>query len=192
MTLLRIIASSLLLTVLCACGNSDGPADKQAGANAMMQPASSATAPSKRPFKIALVMKTLINPYFVDIEKGARRAQRDFGVDLQVKTGSQETAIGQQIQIVEELIDLKVDAIVISPIDSKRPIPILKKAQSAGITIITIDNALDPETLAQNNMQPVPLVSVDNEQASYKVARQISQSINKPTKAAVMGVMPFS
>lgn len=180
MTLFRMMLSGFLVAMLCACGNADGPAEQKS-----TTPVASAV--PARQFKIALVMKTLINPYFAGIEKGARRAQQEFGVDLQVKAGSQETAMEQQIQIVEELIDLKVDAIVISPGDSKRPIPILKKAQNAGIVIITIDNALDPETMAQNKMQPVPLVSVDNELASYKVARQISQSISKPTKAAVMG-----
>ncbi len=104
-----------------------------------------AQAPAKR--RVALVMKTLTNPFFIEMEKGARRAQKELGAELLVKTASQETSIEQQVQIVEELIRAKVDAIVIAPGDSLRLVPVLKTAQEAGIKIVNIDNRLDAEAL---------------------------------------------
>jgi len=38
--------------------------------------------------KIALVMKTLTNPFFIEMEKGARKAESELGIDLIVKTGA--------------------------------------------------------------------------------------------------------
>ena len=35
-------------------------------------------------------MKTLTNPFFVDMEKGARKAESELNVKLIVKTGAQE------------------------------------------------------------------------------------------------------
>jgi ribose transport system substrate-binding protein len=78
-------------------------------------------------------MKTLTNPFFIEMEKGARKAEQENAVELLVKTATQETSIEQQIQIVDEMITAKVDAIVIAPGDSLRLVPILKKAQDAGI-----------------------------------------------------------
>ena len=78
-------------------------------------------------------MKTLTNPFFIEMEKGARRAEQTLGVDLLVKTAAQETSIEQQIQIVDDLIAEKVNAIVIAPGDSQRLIPVLKKAADGGI-----------------------------------------------------------
>ena len=112
MTRIRLFLASLLLLSLCCCGKSERPQEKAVHDSIP----GTASAPQQK-LKIALVLKTLTNPYFAGIEKGARRAEQEFGVDLQVKTGSQETAIEQQIQIVEELIELKVDAIVITPGD---------------------------------------------------------------------------
>jgi len=92
-------------------------------------------------------MKTLTNPFFVEMEKGARRAEKDLNIALKVKTAAQETSIEQQIQLVEDLVAAKVDAIVIAPGDSQRLVPTLKKAADAGINIVNIDNRLDPQTV---------------------------------------------
>jgi ribose transport system substrate-binding protein len=136
--------------------------------------------------KIALVMKTLTNPFFVEMERGARKAEKELGVELLVKTGSQETAIEQQIQIVEDLIRQKVDAIVIAPGDSMRMVPVLKAAQDAGIKIINIDNRLDQEAMKKQGLSGVPFISVDNEKAAYESARYIAQQVKKPAQAAII------
>jgi ribose transport system substrate-binding protein len=136
--------------------------------------------------KIALVMKTLTNPFFIEMEKGARRAEKELGVELLVKTASQETSIEQQIQIVEELTRMKVDAIVIAPGDSVRLVQALKAAQEAGIQIVNIDNRLDPEAMKKHGLGQVPFVSVDNEKAAYESARFIAAQAKGPTKAAIL------
>ncbi|RMF02814.1 MAG: sugar ABC transporter substrate-binding protein [Chloroflexi bacterium] len=136
--------------------------------------------------KIALVMKTLTNPFFVEMEKGARQAEQDFGIDLIVKTAAQETSIEQQIQIVEELIRQNVDAIVIAPGDSLELIPVLKKAQDAGIVVVNIDNQLNPEYSKKLGLNNVPFISVDNEAGAYLSAKTVSQSITQPTKAILL------
>jgi ribose transport system substrate-binding protein len=135
---------------------------------------------------IALVMKTLTNPFFIEMEKGARRAEKEFGIHLVVKTGAQEISVDQQIAIVNELIMTKINAIVIAPGDSKKLIPILKKAQDAGIIIVNIDNKLDVEMSNEIGLKDVPFISVDNEQASYLSALTISKMINTPTDVVII------
>lgn len=131
-------------------------------------------------------MKTLTNPFFVEMEKGARRAEKEFGIDLQVKTAAQETSIEQQIQIVDDMIAAKLDAIVIAPGDSQRLVPVLKKAVDSGMKVVNIDNRLDPETIKQAGMAPPPFVSVDNEKAAFAAAKYLVDNITKPTEAAII------
>lgn len=135
---------------------------------------------------IALVMKTLTNPFFIEMEQGARKAEKEFGINLIVKTGAQETSIDQQIAIVEELISQKVDAIVIAPGSSTELIPVLKKAQDAGIEIVNIDNQLNPELSLKLGLKDVPFISVDNIQGGYLSAKFIADLLDKPTKVAVI------
>ncbi|MCW8891140.1 MAG: sugar ABC transporter substrate-binding protein [Sedimenticola sp.] len=140
----------------------------------------------KQPKTIALVMKTLTNPFFVEMERGARRAEKELGIHLLVKTAAQETSIQQQIGIVEELIRNKVDAIVIAPGDSVELIPVLKQAQDAGIIVINIDNRLDPEFSKTVRLQNVPFISVNNEQAAYLSAKTLTSQLSQPTSVAIL------
>ncbi|OQX34259.1 MAG: sugar ABC transporter substrate-binding protein, partial [Candidatus Sedimenticola endophacoides] len=145
------------------------------------------TAPEPTPGRrVALVMKTLTNPFFVEMEKGARQAEREFGISLIVKTAAQETSIQQQIAIVEELVRERVDAIVIAPGDSVELIPVLKRAQEEGIVVINIDNRLDPDFSRKNELLGVPFISVDNEQSAYRSARYIADQVSEPATALLM------
>ncbi|MBD2257068.1 sugar ABC transporter substrate-binding protein [Pseudanabaena sp. FACHB-2040] len=135
---------------------------------------------------VALVMKTLTNPFFIEMEKGARRAEQELGIALMVKTAAQETSIEQQINIIEQLIRNQVDAIVIAPGDSTELIPVLEEAQDVGITIINIDNRLDPSRSAELGLSDVPFISVDNSQGAYLSAKYISDQIKAPTQVAIL------
>ncbi|MEZ4636855.1 MAG: substrate-binding domain-containing protein [Caldilineaceae bacterium] len=136
--------------------------------------------------QIALVMKTLTNPFFVEMEKGARSAQSEFDIDLIVKTGAKETSIEQQIAIVRQLVDDGVDAIVIAPASSTELVPVLVEAQSAGIPIVNIDNRLDPELSAKMGLVDVPFVSVDNEQGAYLSAGALLSHFDGPAQVAIL------
>lgn len=138
------------------------------------------------PIKIALVMKTLTNPFFNEVEKGARKAEKEFGIQLEVKTGAKETSIDQQIAIVEELIVNKVDAIVIAPGSLSDLIPCLKKAQDAGIIVVNIDERLDSLKSEQAGLKKVPLITVDNVQGAYLSAKFIADQIRKPAHAVIL------
>jgi ribose transport system substrate-binding protein len=146
--------------------------------------------PQSPKYRIALVMKTLTNPFFVEMEKGARRAEKELGIDLIVKTGAQETSVEQQITIIEGLIKDGVDAILIAPADSVQLIPVLKKARDARIVIINIDNQLDPQALSKIGLVDVPFISVDNEKGAYLSAKFISAQVTMPTQAVILEGIP--
>lgn len=178
----RMIATGFLVVFLAACGESEKSVTSVADPSSQNQPSSS----QGSGVSIALIMKTLTNPFFIEMEKGARKAQLESGIDLQVLTASQETSIEQQIQLVEDQIVAKVDAIVIAPGDSHRLVPVLKKAQDAGIKIVNIDNRLNPAAVTENGLKPVPFISVDNEKAAYLSAKYLADTAKKPSEAAII------
>jgi ribose transport system substrate-binding protein len=169
---LTLIVLILAILVVSGCG-SDEKKEK------------STPVPTPAPYTIALVMKTLTNPFFVEMEKGARQAEQEMGIQLIVRTAAQETSIEQQIQIVDELIAEKVNAIVIAPGDSLELIPVLKKAQEAGIVVVNIDNRLDPQFSQEKGLVNVPFISVNNEQGAYLSAKVVSDMVKEPTEALI-------
>lgn len=180
----RLATAGVLCVILAACGDSGDHA--VSGVTAPAPSPAPVQEQNAAPYRVALVMKTLTNPFFVEMEKGARRAEKEFGIELIVKTASQETSIEQQIQIVEEAIRARVDAIVIAPGDSVRLVPVLKKAQEARIKVVNIDNELSAQALETEHAQPIPFISVDNERAAYEATRAVVEGITKPTSAAII------
>lgn len=174
--LLWLVPSILSLLLLGACSESEPAVGKQ------NQP--SVAVEEKQ--VIALVMKTLTNPFFIEMERGARDAERELGVRLVVKTVAQETSIQQQIGIVEDLIRDRVDAIVITPGDSVELVPVLKRAQDAGIVVINIDNRLDQEFSRVSGLTDVPFISVDNEQGAYAAVQTLTRPMTVPTQIAIL------
>lgn len=141
-------------------------------------------------YQIALVMKTLTNPFFVTMEKGAREAEKELGIELIVKTGAQETSIEQQISIVERLIDENVDAIVIAPAGSVELVPVLKRAVDAGIKVVNIDNQLDRSACERAGLKGVPYISVDNEAGAYLSASHIAKMVSGSAEAIILEGIP--
>lgn len=183
MKALRHIAIIVPFFGLISCGDSSGPSVSTV-TKADMPTTLVAPVPTKK--RIGFVMKTLTNPFFIEMEKGARRAEKELNIELLVKTAAQETSIEQQIQIVEDLIIAKVDAIVIAPGDSQRLVPVLKKAEDAGIKLVNIDNRLDANAIKQAGVQTIPFISVDNENAAYASAKFITDGVAPGSQAVIL------
>ncbi len=184
MKLKRLISCTVLSLVLVGCGQSSGPSISTVVSTA--QPASSPASAATAAHPVGLVMKTLTNPFFIEMEKGARRAEKELGITLTVKTAAQETSIEQQIQLVNDLVAAKVEAIVIAPGDSQSLIPALKKAVDAGIKVVNIDNRLAPDALKQAGLSVVPFLGVDNEAGAYKAGQYLAAKISTNTQAAIL------
>ena len=140
----------------------------------------------KKSYKIGLVMKTLSNPFFVSMANGAKKAQKEFGIKLDIKVGKEETSIDEQIAIVEDMIVKKMDAICIAPGGSKEIVPVLKKAQKAGIVIINIDNRVDAGAAKAAGLKPVPYVGASNLDGGYMAGKYLSKMLKGKGKVAII------
>lgn len=182
----RLFSSLILAWGLVACGQSNGPDVHTAGPATQAAPSPVAAPPAAPIPKVGLITKTITNPYFIEVEKGARRAEKELGIALQVKSVAQETSIEQQIQLVNDLIAAKVDAIVIAPTDSQSLVASLKNATDAGIKVVNIDSKLDVETMKKVGMADVPFIGVDNDAGAYKAGQVLADKVTTPTKAAIL------
>jgi ABC-type sugar transport system substrate-binding protein len=86
--------------------------------------------------KMVTVVKISGIPWFNALENGVKKAGTDFGIDASV-VGPANFDPAQQVKLLEDLIAQKVDVIGLVPIDVKVAEPVLKRAQEAGIPVIT-------------------------------------------------------
>lgn len=126
--------------------------------------------------KVALVMKSLANEFFRTMEDGAKAYQHTHAgeFDLVANGIKNETDTGEQIRIVEQMVNAGAEALVIAPADSKALVSAVKKAMDQGVVVINIDNRLDPELLKSKGIS-VPFVGPDNRKGARLVGEYLAK-----------------
>lgn len=116
--LLVLLAASFALS---AAGQSEGGA---------------AAAAEKKPgdYQVVLVVKDLNNPFFVDMKKGGEDAAAKYGVKYTC-LAPDKYSVENQIRIMEDLVQQKVDGIVIVPIDGAGIVSGIERANQANIPV---------------------------------------------------------
>src|SRR4051812_8478404 len=126
---------------------------------------------------IALVLKTLNHPYFVDMRRGAQEAADRLGVTLQVQAAEREIDVEKQMQIVENLIQTGIQALAITPSGSREIVSALVKARDAKVPIVVVDTRLDAKAAADAGVHAETFVGSDN----YEGGRLAGESLVKAT-----------
>jgi ribose transport system substrate-binding protein len=144
-----------------------------------------------KPARIALIMKSLANEFFVTMADGAKahQAANAGTYTLLVNGIRNESDLAQQVALVEQMIAQGVDAIVIAPADSRALVPVLGKALRQGIVVVNIDNKLDGDTLKQAGIT-VPFVGPDNRAGAHAVGASLAKRLQRGDKVAILEGIP--
>jgi ribose transport system substrate-binding protein len=124
---------------------------------------------------VALVLKTLNHPFFVDMRRGAQEAADKLGVRLQVQAAEREIDVEKQMQIVENLIQTGIGALAITPSGSREIVSALVKAKDAKVPIIVVDTRVDAKAAADAGVTTETFVGSDN----YEGGRLAGQYVVK-------------
>ena len=135
---------SLALLTLVSCGTPPRPG----------------AAPAKP--RVALVLKTLNSPFFIDMQKGAQAAADQLGLDLVVQAAEREVDVEKQMQIVENLIQTGVKVLLLTPSGSREIVPVLAKANAAGIPVIIVDTRIDAAAATAASVKTASFIGSDN------------------------------
>lgn len=103
-------------------------------------------AQAKKP-KVGLVMKSLANEFFKQMQAGAEKyaEENKDKFDFKAVGMKDERDFAAQVDAVENFVTQKYDIIVVAPADSKAMVTPLAKAVKAGVAVINIDVELDQE-----------------------------------------------
>ena len=128
------------------------------------------SAAAARP-KVALIMKSLANEFFVTMAAAAEDHQEQHSdkYELIVNGIKNESDLAQQVALVDQMIGVGVDAIVIAPADSKALVPALARAREGGIHVVNIDNRLDGDVLAEYDLA-IPFIGPNNRKGAREAA----------------------
>jgi ribose transport system substrate-binding protein len=133
--------------------------------------------------EIAVIVKTVNSTFWQNVQKGADAAIK--GVDGHTMTfqgPASESAIADQVNMVENAVNRNVSGIVLAPSDPDALVPAVKKAWEARIPVVIIDSQLAEG--AEQYYQS--FLSTDNKKAGEMAAQALIERVGTEGKIAVM------
>ncbi|MGD1816325.1 MAG: substrate-binding domain-containing protein [Pleomorphochaeta sp.] len=130
---------------------------------------------------IGFAVSTLSNEFFVMMKEAGEKKANELGVDI-ITLDAQDSSEKQADQ-VSDLINKKVDLIILNPVDSDACVTSVYAANDANIPVITV-------TRMANDGDVVQHLDIDNKEAGALVAEQVIKDFPNGCKVAVLEGIP--
>jgi ribose transport system substrate-binding protein len=161
---LFVIATAIALSLI-GCGKSEKKAENKN--------------PQGSNLTIGVTLLTRTHPFYQDLEAGLQEAAKENGYTLLVTAG--EFDVAKQKDQIQDFIVRKVDAIIVSPCDSKSIGTAISAANAAGIPVFTADIACLAE-----GVKVVCHTASDNVAGGRLAAQAISEALGGSGKVAII------
>ncbi len=124
----------------------------------------------KNKIHIVMIGKGYENLFWERVKEGATNAAETYGIDFDFEAPKKDTAIDEQLSLLEAAIEEHVDAICISGLDDQKCIPYYDKAKEEKIPIIVFESRTDYDGVTST-------CATDNYEAASLVAEKMADSI---------------
>jgi ribose transport system substrate-binding protein len=163
-----IVGFSALLVLLAGCS---GP--QEAGAPG----AQSQVKPDQR--RIAFIPKGATHEFWKTMQAGAEEAAKEKNVELIWKSPLKEDDRAEQIKVVENFVNERVNGIVLAPLDENALTKPAKEAMGAGIPILIVDSGL-------KGLDPISFIATDNYAAGKTCAENMVKALKGKRRVLVL------
>ena len=169
-----ILAATLAMGALAGCGGASSSASSASGAgSAPASPTASAPAPAESSeaastpagdeIRVAMVLKTLSNPFWVDMADGIQAEAEKLGVTADIFAVDAETDIDGQLKKCEDAINSgSYDGLGVAPITATNLISAVVAANQKGMPVVNIDAKIDEDALKEAGGYVVGFATSDN------------------------------
>lgn len=136
--------------------------------------------PAKQPLRIGMTFQELNNPYFVTMKQALEEAAASIGAT--VVTTDARHDVAKQIGDVEDMIQKKVDILLLNPTDSTGVQSAVRSAKKANLVVVAVD---------ANAQGPVDsFVGSKNTDAGRLACEYLAKSIGEKGDVAILDGIP--
>jgi ribose/xylose/arabinose/galactoside ABC-type transport system permease subunit/ABC-type sugar transport system substrate-binding protein len=135
---------------------------------------------------VAFVPKALNSPFWAAMEAAALREAKASDVHLVSLAADRETDVERQYQIIENLIQQRVDAILLAPSGSKELVPAIRKANDAGIPVLLIDTRIDEAAAQSMGAEVLTYIGSDNFEGGAVAGRYLAEALGGSGNVAII------
>lgn len=129
---------------------------------------------------VVMIPKVIGSPYFDIAAEGAKNAGKDLGIDV-IYNGPTSGDAARQVNIIQDVMNKNVDAIIISPNDANAVMPALERASKRGIKILTYD-----ADTARESGRDLFVNQVSAEQLGRHIMDNIAKGIGEEGEFAII------
>jgi len=146
-------------------------------------PTTQATNNPGKTLKIAVIPKGTTSEYWKIVHAGAMKAQMELAptqkVDILWKGSLKEDQSADEISVVEDMFNNRVDAIVLAPNDASALAPIVDTAAKKNIPVVIIDSGVKTESYKS-------FVATDNEKAGHMGGVELAKELGGKGKVIML------
>jgi ribose/xylose/arabinose/galactoside ABC-type transport system permease subunit/ABC-type sugar transport system substrate-binding protein len=135
---------------------------------------------------VAFVPKALNSPFWAAMEAAAVREADKQNVHLVSLAADRETDVERQYQIIENLIQQGVDAILLAPSGSKELVPAIRKANDAGIPVLLLDTRIDEAAADTVGARVLTYIGSDNFEGGAVAGRYLAETLGGTGNVAII------
>jgi ribose transport system substrate-binding protein len=135
--------------------------------------------------QIGVIAQGRSHLFWQSIHAGAAAAARESGVEIIWNAPTSETDFAGQLQIMNTLINRRVDAIAVSPINSKSMVGVVERAARERIPVVIFDTGVDTD-------QFVARVATDNYAAGRIAAERMGAILKGKGDVLMVACQPGS
>lgn len=133
--------------------------------------------------RVGVVPKAISHAFWQTVHAGAVAAGREAGIEIEWKGPPAETDFSRQIEIVDAMINSRIDGIVLAPTEATALIGAVDRARRNGIPVTIFDSGL----AADNYLS---FVSTNNYEAGALAARTLAELIGGKGRIAMVKMVP--
>ena len=133
--------------------------------------------------RIAVIPKGNTHLFWQSVHAGAVAAGRETNVEIVWNGPESENDFTGQLKIVEAMINQRVDAIALAPIDKTAMVAVVERAGRENIPVIIFDSGIDTQNF-------VSQVATDNYAGGQMAAERVAKILNGKGKVAIVAVQP--
>lgn len=129
-------------------------------------------------YVVGVVTKSNTSEYWMSVNSGMEAATAKY--DMDVITLAPDSELDREVQEkqVEKLLEQKVDALAVAPIDSDYVPEYLDDIRENKITAITFDNGFSSAQL--------PYIGIDNHKTGYRLAKELAKQLGHKGEVGVI------
>ncbi|MBO0127855.1 MULTISPECIES: ABC transporter substrate-binding protein [Rhizobium/Agrobacterium group] len=139
-----------------------------------------APALAQEKLKIGMTFQELNNPYFVSMQEALKEAAASIGADVVVTDAGHDVA--KQISDVEDMLQQKIDILLLNPTDSAGIEAAVHAAKAAGVTVVAVD--------ANANGPVDTFVGSKNRDAGYQSCKYLGDALGGKGEVAILDGIP--